>query len=221
MSDWRKSHGKVIVSFMDYLNSISNNFILKGGTALYLCYNLDRFSEDIDLDGREKGLISIVDDYCIQNGYTYRVAKDTDTVERCFVHYGNIGKPLKIEVSYRRKEIPSDETEMIKGIMVYKIEPLCVMKTNAYTGRDMIRDLYDITFICNHYYDRLSSQTIALLRGAVEYKGIEQFDYVIRTQSDELIDNDKLAEDFLMMYDRLGLIFDENERGLLENNTGG
>ena len=27
---------------------------LKGGTALLLCYGLDRFSEDIDLDGRKK-----------------------------------------------------------------------------------------------------------------------------------------------------------------------
>lgn len=219
MRDWRKQHGQIIISFLKYLNEKTSDFILKGGTALYLCYNLDRFSEDIDLDGREKRLTSLVDEYCVKNGYSYRVAKDTATVERCFINYGNEGRPLKIEASYRRREIPENETEKINGIMVYGIEQLCAMKTGAYAGRDKIRDLYDLAFICNNYYDRLSVQTIALLRGAVEHKGIAQFDFVVRNQPDELIDNDRLAEDFLKMYDRLGLLFDEDERKLLNNNS--
>jgi hypothetical protein len=100
---------------------------------------------------------------------------------------------------------------------VYGIEPLCVMKINAYTGRDRIRDLYDLAFICNHFFDELSPQTVALLRSAIEYKGLEQFDYLISTQSDVLIDSNKLAEDFLKMYDRLGLLVDESETRLLDN----
>ena len=217
MSDWRERHGEVIAAFVRYLNAKTRNFILKGGTALYLCYRLDRFSEDVDLDGREKGLIALVDGFCAENGYSFRVAKDTDTVERCMIHYGNAGKPLKIEASYRRREIPSDEITEINGIRVYNIEPLCVMKVNAYAGRDKIRDLYDVTFICNNYFDRLSPQTVALMRGAVEHKGIAQFDYVMRDQPDELIDSDKLALDFLSMYDRLGLLLDKDEGALLEN----
>ena len=219
MKNWRNRHGEIIVSFIKYLNEKTSDFILKGGTALYLCYALDRFSEDIYLDGREKRLEAFVDEYCAENGYSYRVAKDTATFERCFVNYGNDGKPLKIEASYRRREIPGNETERIKGILVYGIEQLCVMKTGAYAGRDKIRDLYDVTFICNNYYDRLSPQTITLLRSAVEHKGIAQFDYVVSNQPDELIDNDKLANEFLLMYDRLGLLFDENERELLGNSS--
>ena len=219
MSDWRIQHGEIIVSFVKYLNAKTNDFVLKGGTALSLCYSLDRFSMDIDLDGRAKGLTALVEEYCIENGYSYRVAKDTATVERCFIDYGNKGRPLKVEVSYRRKIIPTEETITVDGVTVYGIEPLCVMKINAYAGRDRIRDLYDVTFICNNYFDKLSTQTVALLRGAVEHKGIAQFDYVLRSQPDELIDSDKLAEDFLKMYDRLGLLFDENERELIENGT--
>lgn len=217
MKNWRKQHGEVIVSFIKHLNAKTNDFILKGGTALYLCYDLDRFSEDIDLDGREKRLTALVEEYCVKNSYSYRVAKDTAMVERCFINYGNDGKPLKIEASYRRREIPENETDKINGIKVYNIEQLCVMKTGAYAGRDKIRDLYDVAFICNSYYDRLSPQTIALLRSAVEHKGIAQFDYVVNNQPDELIDNDKLADDFLKMYDRLGLLLDENEKELLGN----
>jgi len=220
VKDWRKQHGAAIVSFIKYLNTKTDDYILKGGTALYLCYHLDRFSEDIDLDGRMKGLTALVKGYCAEHSYSYRVAKDTATVERCFIDYGAEGRPLKIEASYRRLEIPKEETEKINGILVYDINQLCVMKTNAYAGRDKIRDLYDLTFIFNNYSDRLSPQTISLLRGAVEHKGIAQFDYVVRNQPDELIDSDKLADDFLKMYDRLGLLLDENERELLENGSG-
>ena len=217
MRDWRKQHSEVITSFAKYLNDKTDNFIIKHGAALYLCYNLDRFSKDIDLDGKEKGLAVLVESFCAENGYSYRVAKDTDTVERCMLNYGNVGKPLKIEASYRRREIPAEETETINKIKVYGIESLCVMKVNAYAGRDKIRDLYDVTFICNNYFDRLSPQTISLVRGAVAHKGIAQFDYVVRNQPDELIDSDQLADDFLKMYDRLGLLLDENEREILKN----
>jgi predicted nucleotidyltransferase component of viral defense system len=219
MRDWSKQHREVIISFVKYLNAKTDSFILKGGTALYLCYDLDRFSEDIDLDGKEKGLTALVDEYCAENGYSYRSAKNTAIVERCFINYGNEGRPLKIEASYRRADIPIEETKVLNGIRVYGIEPLCAMKTNAYAGRDKIRDLYDITFIRNNYFDRLSSQAVALLRGAVEHKGIAQFDYVVRNQPDELIDNDKLASDFLEMYSRLGLLLEDNEREYLENGS--
>jgi len=204
-------HGEVIADFVSFLNENSRNYILKGGTALYLCYGLDRFSEDIDLDGKVKGLTELVGNFCQSREYTFRIAKNTDTVERCMVNYGSDEKPLKIEVSYRRKEIPEEETEKINGILVYKIEPLCIMKINAYTNRDKIRDLYDVTFIYNRYSDELSTQTEAILRNAVEYKGIEHFDYIVQNQQDALIDNDKLSEDFLNMYDRLGLLYDREE----------
>lgn len=150
MRDWRKQHKEVMLSYLKYLNAKTESFILKGDTALYLCYDLDRFSEDIDLDGKEKGLAALVDAFCSKRGFTYRVAKDTPIVERCFINYGNERRPLKIEVSYRRIEIPESEVEAINEIKVYGIDSLCGMKINAYAGRDKIRDLYDLTFICNN-----------------------------------------------------------------------
>ena len=215
MKDWRRQHGAVMVSFIRFLYSQTDNFVFKGGTALYLCYHLDRFSEDIDLDGRERTLVDLVTGFCGKNGYAFRIAKDTDTVQRCMIYYGSERKPLKIEASYRRRDISAEETSRLNGILVYNIEALCVMKISAYAGRDRIRDLYDLTFICNNYFDQLSPQTKSLMRNAVEHKGIEQFDYIVREQSDELIDTVKLAEDFLGMYDLLGLLYDEHERDLI------
>ena len=128
MRDWRVQHGQVIAAFAKYLNEKTDNFVLKGGTALYLCYNLDRFSEDIDLDGREKGLTAVVESFCAEKGYSCRVAKNTAMVERCFINYGSSENPLKIEASYRRLEIPAEETAEINGISVYRIDPLCGQK---------------------------------------------------------------------------------------------
>jgi len=217
MSDWQKDHGKVINSFLSYLNENTDNFILKGGTALSTCYDLDRFSEDIDLDGKGEGIEEIIDYFCKSNGYSFRIAKDTDTVKRYMLNYGNDRKPLKIEASFRRKEIADEEVKTINGIKTYGIDALCIMKINAYSSRDKIRDLYDLTFICKNYYDNLSPQTISLLRSAIEYKGIEQFDYIMQDQADELIDEKQLAHDFLLMFDRLGLLYDDREGQIIQS----
>ena len=47
------------------------------------------------------------------------------------------------------------------------------------------------------------------MQNTVQYKGLEQFDYLVSDQRDDLIDVDRLADAFLMMYDRLGLMYDE------------
>jgi len=80
--------------------------------------------------------------------------------------------------------------------------------------------LYDVTFISKHYHDVLSPQTIVLMRNSVEYKGIEHFDYIIREQQDELIDNDKLSEDFLTMFDRPGLLHDDMDMDDQDHHGG-
>ncbi|KLU59359.1 hypothetical protein CEB3_c43450 [Peptococcaceae bacterium CEB3] len=210
--EWRTKHGEVISTLLNYLNAQTDNYILKGGTALMTCYGLDRFSEDIDLDGTDKSIGNFVSAFCEKEGYTCRVAKDTDTVKRYMINYGNIGRPLKVEISFRKKIIEQEETAKIKGINVYKIDSLCAMKVNAYVGRDKIRDLYDLTFICSHYWDQIPDALKTVIRNAVEYKGFEQFDYIVREQQDDLIDKDKLAGAFMEMYDRLGLLYDESER---------
>lgn len=209
MVDWRILHGTIISDFLTYLNSISSRFILKGGTSLMMCYGLNRFSEDIDLDGFDKSFFKYVDSFISQfrvkyPSISYRVGKDTDTVKRVLIHYGGM-KPLKVEVSYRRKTISDNEYGKIGNILVYSIESILLMKLNAFNHRDKIRDLYDIVFIYSNYKNNINSSLLFMLRDAVAYKGLEQFDYLIKDQSDELIDNDKLAEGFLSMYFDLGL----------------
>lgn len=177
-----------------------------------MCYNLDRFSEDIDLDATSKRKIEkIVEDFCNEKHYTYRVPKDTDTTKRYMIDYDDIGKSLNVEVSYRRSHIDANEITKINGIRVYNINQICLMKASAYSRRDKIRDLYDICYICNSYWNELSEDVKNMIRVAAEYKGLEQFEYVIKDQKDELIDNEKIITDFLKMYQKLGLLVEKDE----------
>ncbi len=211
LNEWEDKHYKVITSFLKFLNEKSDDFILKGDTALLTCYNLDRFSEDIDLDARNnRNLEKLVEDFCNKYQYKYNVKKDTNTTKRFFIEYSDNSK-LKIEVSYRRNKIEENELTKINGILVYNINELGVMKTSAYMGRNKIRDLYDLCFIVNNYWDKLSEDVKSVIRVAVEYKGIEQFEFLSKDNLDELVNMQKLEDDFLKTFDKLGLLLEESE----------
>ena len=94
-----------IKHFLGFLNDETPNFILKGGNALAQCYNLPRMSDDIDLDSAKEGIFPYVESYCKRMDFQYRVAKNTNTVKRCLIHFSEKEKPLKIEVSYRSNVI--------------------------------------------------------------------------------------------------------------------
>ena len=153
MDQWKIKHKKIIDDFLRFLNRDNDRYILKGGTSLMECYNMDRFSEDIGLNGildqKETSgddIIEKIAAYTEMNGFGYRVAKNTDTVKRCFIHYGG-EKPLKVETSFRDQSVSRENITRINGILVYKIDPLMMQKCLAYQQRDKIRDLYDVSFI--------------------------------------------------------------------------
>ena len=202
---WRLEHYRILCRFMNYINSVSRSYVLKGGTSLMLCYNLSRFSEDIDLDGFSSNIGGIVSNFCALNKFQCRVAKDTHTVKRFMINYGGT-KPLKVEVSYRIKSINFiRDTGLVKNILVYNIQNILSMKLLAYSGRDKIRDLYDIVFISLQYWNVLGESLQFMVRDALAFKGVEQYDFVIKDQIDDLIDNEELASSFLLLWGNLGL----------------
>lgn len=83
-TSWQIEHEKVICDFLKYLNSFSDEYVLKGGTALLTCYNLDRFSEDIDLDSNNKDKIKkFVVTYCSKINI-YIVLQKTQILQKDF-----------------------------------------------------------------------------------------------------------------------------------------
>lgn len=120
------------------------------------------------------------------------------------LHYGG-KKPLKVEVSYRSKSVSPTSVTRILGYLVYTVTAILRMKLQEYINRDKIRDLYDVVFIGTRYWGALSEESILNLREALGYKGLEQFDFVVKDQHDDLIDNGELAVAFLALWEKLDL----------------
>lgn len=141
--------------------------VLKGGTALRLCYGLDRFSEDLDFDcAKSLKLESPIKDVFAQLGKAkahlrnpdVTLKKDTDTVKRYRVIYaGDVN--LKIETSLRGT--PNDDDIIdINGILTYKINKLIQQKLAALNGRTAARDLHDVIYLYEHFLDDFGKQEI-------------------------------------------------------------
>lgn len=198
---WYAQHKRVERNFLASLDS-NSPLILKGGTALMFCYGLDRFSEDLDFDAiAHANTERYVKSFCSKNGYSYFRKKYTDTVQRLTIHYGG-EKPLKIETSFRDHSLSLSDTISKNNIRTYPIDTLAQMKMTAFMSRDRIRDLYDVSFITNNYWEELSQPIQRLYRTGFAEKGIEQFDLMCATQDDDLINKDSLAESFLKALDK-------------------
>lgn len=120
--------------------------------------------------------------------------------------YSDVVPALKMEISYLAKAISPDSVTTKDFISLYKIEILAQLKANAYLQRDKIRDVFDISFIINNYWDKLSVATQSGLTGALAHKGLDEFEYLIQQQEDHLINTDFLLEEFLKANDKAGLL---------------
>ena len=97
----------------------------------------------------------------------------------------------------------------MNGIRVYNIDRLAQMKCAAYSNRDIVRDLVDLCFIYQRYKDQLSDITKQTMKTTLEYKGLDQVEYLLATQHEDVpYDDDKVIDLFLNTCDGLGLIED-------------
>ena len=218
---WQVRHLEVMKSFLTFLYKSTTCFVLKGGTSLLLCYGLDRFSEDIDLDGKAlnnrnktiPSIIPFVKKFCEQNGFTCNVKKDTDFVERCMIDYGEEKHKLKVEVSYREVYNLNVKTQVNNdmNIIVYDINTLARMKIKAVDSRAVIRDFYDLCFITNNFWDKLTIERRNDIISTFAYNNFEYVDYLVETQKDDLVNADKLRDMFLDTFDKTKLLFSESE----------
>jgi predicted nucleotidyltransferase component of viral defense system len=186
----------------------SEKAVLKGGTALFLCYGLDRHSEDMDFDAHGKLNFDKVK-RIINNTFKKMnlatdepiIKKNTDTTKRLMYHYelsdNSMGRayPLKIEFSYRdAEEIRENDYTTVKGIKVYKIDALAKRKLNAFLDRTAARDIYDIDFLLRKHPSVFSEEmkNEIMKKTADELSGVlhdsKEFDYILKN-----VDADELA----------------------------
>lgn len=155
----KDNHHKVMWAILEKLNEKDTPVYLKGGTALYFFYGLDRFSEDLDFNAKRRiNLETKIKDAIRESGAEILKAttkKNTDTVHRIMIHYSMDGVDgrLKVETSFRESCNPQDIV-VVRGVRTYPIESLADMKLNAMFGerrRTKARDLYDIRFIMREF----------------------------------------------------------------------
>ncbi len=191
MKKWQKDRISIIEEILSVI--MSNNFILKGGTALMLYYGLDRFSEDIDLDSKttNMNILKDLEKYNQKNNKEWKISlkKDTDTVFRIMVDYGaekeNGNYPLKIEISSRNKDLLRSnnlEYNNIEGVNVYSLEEIIDMKISAFNNRDKIRDFYDIAFFLREKEELFDINRIKRIKLKLDYQNMEDLECLLKDE---------------------------------------
>ncbi|MGT0084462.1 nucleotidyl transferase AbiEii/AbiGii toxin family protein [Helicobacter pylori] len=169
LSEQALNHEKLMRAIVK--NLADTPMVLKGGTALYLGYGLNRFSEDLDFDCCKKiNLLSKVKS-AIPNGI---ILND--------IH--------KLEISYR--DAPKEsEVNVIEGMRIAKIEriidnKLCACFDGEHT-RTKARDLFDLHFLAKHYEEHFNLDLASRLKDFSKDPDKLVSDYLVDVKLDALL----------------------------------
>ncbi len=176
-------HKKLIETIVKGLST--KPLVLKGGTALMLAYDLDRYSEDIDYDSNTKiDLVAEVGTIMRENTrmqYSIKSKKITDTTSRIFVNYTteNIEEEtLKIEVK-NNLALQLEDIQNDRGFNVYSINWICQNKIDITRSRIKPRDFYDLGHISRQFKSELNEKNLRKLTHIAEDKTLHD---LYRTQ---------------------------------------
>ncbi len=127
--------------------------VLHGGTAIWRCYNGNRFSEDLDFYAKTNG--DFKDKWIAEmNKRSLTVLKFKQTENTIFAKVSNGEAEVRLEMAKRKpgKEvIAAYEKANGAKMNIYTLtaEELIVEKMNAYKSRRLIRDIYDVYHLSN------------------------------------------------------------------------
>ncbi|MEY4978265.1 MAG: hypothetical protein RLZZ352_535 [Pseudomonadota bacterium] len=188
--------------------------VLKGGTALLLCYGLDRFSEDLDFDAPKRfNVVTRVERLLqgVATRYDIRVVKDTETVQRLKVHYEakaifsrsaphtpGVQRLLKIETSFRQAPVAED-VRMHEGIRVYALPRLVEQKLKALAQRTTARDLYDVAFLLRTHPNAFNPLSWQTLREAAQDLNALEARFLPAFEDDAILNPEQLPDLLLQL----------------------
>ena len=182
--------------------------VLKGGTALKLCYNLDRFSEDLDFDcAKALDLEKPLKEVFAQLGKSkahlrnpdITIKKNTSTARRYRIVYaGDV--TLKLETSLRGTP---DDNDLIEcdGIRTYKIGRLIKQKLGALKGRTAARDLHDVVYLYKHYRDDFSDDDLLDIKDLYDNQSEILDEYNAAYNEDAILSTSDLLHDLSKIID--------------------
>jgi predicted nucleotidyltransferase component of viral defense system len=153
----KKSVHREIASAQDLIVEESYNFfpkgVLHGGTAIWRCYQGNRFSEDIDIYINEKKQIENFFQALERKGF--RILKKRLREKSLYSLLGFNHVEVRFEATFHhKKEAILKEYELADGnlLTVYTLSPEALLseKISALLNRRKFRDLYDIFFLLRY-----------------------------------------------------------------------
>lgn len=127
--------------------------IIHGGTALWRCYQGNRFSEDIDVYIK-KDEVKIEEFFKSLERKGFRIIKKRVKESSLYSELSLNNVSVRFEATYQNKKsfFKKYETSESFFINVYSLTPedLVIEKVETYLKRRKIRDLYDIYFLLHH-----------------------------------------------------------------------
>ena len=130
--------------------------IIHGGTAIWRCYNGNRFSEDLDAYiPKDKKIIEEFFTHLEKKGFRIIKKKIKENSVYSELIYNDIS--IRFEATFQTKKFIFKKYETSESffINVYTLTPeeFIKEKVDAYLKRLKIRDLYDIYFLLNYIED--------------------------------------------------------------------
>lgn len=125
------------------------------------------------------------------------------------IDYGNKSDfgtyPLKIEVSSRNLKLLEKNLlkyKNINGVNIYDVTELIKMKATAFSGRDKIRDFFDLAFLFKNYKKFFNETILMQIYEKIQYAGIDELnsllkDEVKKKNLNESINFNTFSQDFL------------------------
>ena len=156
----RREHKEIAYAqdlMVEVLYNFFPNAVIHGGTAIWRCYQGNRFSEDIDIYIKkdEKKINELFDALGkkgfgiekkrIKENSLYSTLRFNTSIVRLEAIFKTIKNPFL-------KEYETSEGNLI-NIFTLTPEELISEKITTYTKRKKIRDLYDIFFLLRHIKD--------------------------------------------------------------------
>lgn len=146
---------------IDIFYSLCKEPVFHGGTAIWRCYNGNRFSEDLDFYGKvEDNFDSTLRDMVEARGLKLTKYKRAPNV--IFIKISNDVVTVRLEITKRKpaeKIIKRYEKTDGTYIDVYTLsqEELIKEKIHAYQERRLIRDVYDIYHLSTYVEGKIPS----------------------------------------------------------------
>lgn len=160
----KKAHRAIGLAQDMLMTELYNYFplaVLHGGTAIWRCYQGNRFSEDIDvyLPLKYKNEGKIKDFLAVLKKKDFSIKKFKQTKNNIFLKLIYQRAEIQFEVLFKDiKTRVLKEFELLDGtfMTVYTLSPerLILEKIQTYDSRGKIRDLYDIFFLLRFVKER-------------------------------------------------------------------